>query len=150
MQDLAQTIVKLADIHGTVPVIVVPKSLRLKPAFYVNLVQSLRDELDSDQTRSTLRRIRIDCLREPGGLACTLVNTADRFHLQRLNRILGRNGSDAEAMMTTILSRPAGTRRTLVIGTASETAKLPTWAAEISIGTAPIVDLASVALPNVA
>jgi hypothetical protein len=138
LQPLADAIIFLNEKRGATPVIVTPRFLSLRRAFFLQLISSLGEK--------TSRRVRIDWYRSPSGFSGWFDHHLACWKTKRLNRDFERSTdypNQVSLQMTATVSRPGGGYRELVVGLSEESQELPPWAAAIRLAGHPAKGIAS-------
>ena len=138
LAELAQTIVRLSDHHGSTPVLVTPGYLSLQPPFFAALA--------SEICGRTGRSVRFDWHRRGGGPAAVLADWWAQWNVARINRTLRAvalaDGAEppmrCEIALTATIGRPGGIHRHLVIGWCDEGSELPGWVTPIQLSGASV------------
>lgn len=130
LQPLAERCVESADHQGRTPVILVERGLTLAPEFYAALATQLRRVAG----RSLRFEIFVDLERT---LSPWRTRTASRRAEGIRGALLPIFGDSATVETRTVLSRPAGPQRPLVVGFGAADDSVPSWAATLRLTCRP-------------
>lgn len=156
MDDLAKEIIRLSERCCSTPVLIVPKFLQLRPAFFAGLSKSLLQQSDRD--------LRVDWLRPCASLRERLGDVLARVEALRINQALAKISSRygdcgprgqltvasgmasrtattrrriAYLEITAMIGRPGGIQRELVLGLADPSCPLSAWCTPIHLDAHP-------------
>ncbi|WP_164100964.1 hypothetical protein [Candidatus Laterigemmans baculatus] len=130
LRPLAERCVESADHQGRTPVIAVERGLALAPEFYV----ALATELQRAAGRSLRFEVLVDLERSLGPWRARAAKRQAEAIRNALLPVLG----PAPAVETrTVLSRPAGAQRPLVVGFGAVHDSVPAWAAVLRLTCRP-------------
>ncbi|QDT05586.1 hypothetical protein K227x_39870 [Rubripirellula lacrimiformis] len=147
LEPLANRIVEICRSGDTTPVLVTPKYLSFRPAFYQQFVAVL--------AQRSGRTVRIDWLRTETGIMAMISDTMAMQDAKRITRMLRKRCSaDHSIELTSSIGRPRsatassldGRQRNtanrddaLVIGLCHVGQPLPEWVTPIPLGERPLV-----------
>lgn len=130
LQPLAERCVESADHHGRTPVIHVQRGLTLAPEFYAALATELR--------RAARRSLRFEILVDLERTLSPWRARAAARHAEGIRGALLPIFADSAAVETrTVLSRPAGPQRPLVVGFGAVDDSVPGWASVLRLTCRP-------------
>lgn len=130
LRPLAERCVEMADRHGRTPVLAVERELVLSPAFYSALAVELHRAAD--------RAVRLELLVDLERKASLWRARSARRRAELLQAAVAEVLGGAVGVETrTVLSRPAGPLRPLVVGLAAIGDPVPSWAAVLRVTCRP-------------
>lgn len=126
LDNFADRLVQLSDDRGISPVLTLQSGLSLHPRFFGHLAERI--------TAQTGRPMRFDLVVNPYG---PLASARRWRALREVAKLSAEMPPEASVSIGVTVGRPAGKRRPLVIGIASDSVDLPEWACRISVCTRP-------------
>ena len=142
LQPLAERCIESADHHGRTPLILIERGLTLAPEFYAALAATLRSAVAEGDPAAPCgagsRSLRFEILVD---LERTLTPWRARAASRQVEGIRGTLrplfGESAAVETRTVLSRPAGPQRPLVVGFGAVHDSVPAWAAVLRLRCRP-------------
>lgn len=130
LQPLAARCVESADHHGRTPLIAIERGLTLAPEFYAALATELR--------RVAGRSLRFEILVDLERTLSPWRARAATRHAEKIRGALSPIFGDSAVVETrTVLSRPAGSQRPLVVGFGTVDDSVPGWASVLRLTCRP-------------